>query len=297
VHVFDQRDFFLRFDSRATPGLPGQDVDRVRETFQITGAVGSLIYPLSFYTRATLGVGYAYRQLAFPFQSRDPVTGDPLFDELGRPVVEFVELEDDFPLVSGSLVGDSTIFANYGPIAGRRWRLDLNYAHDLQDGGALSYSADVDLRQYIPLTRRSNVALRVFGAYSDGNLANPTYFGGLDTLRGYRFREFSGDRGFFTNLEVRFPLIDVLSTPFLGFQGIRGVLFVDVGGAWYDDFEEFDFWDSDASQLADARASYGYGFTVRFGGLDLNWDFAKRTRFGDAEEEDYQSSFWIGTRF
>ena len=297
VHVFDQRDFYLQFDPRATPGIPGQDVDRLRERFQISGAVGSLIYPLSFYTRATLGAGYAYRQFNRPFNPRNP-DGSPRLDPItGRPVVDFESIEDDFPLVSGSLVGDSAIFANYGPLAGRRWRLDLNYAHDLEDGGALSYSADVDLRQYIPLTRRSNVALRVFGAYSDGNVPNPTYFGGLDTLRGYRFREFVGDRGFFTNLEVRFPLIDVLATPFIGFQGIRGVLFVDVGGAWYDDFEDFDVWDSDAGQLGDARASYGYGFTIRFSGLDLNWDFAKRTRFGDDEQEDFQSAFWVGTRF
>jgi hypothetical protein len=297
VHVFDQRDFYLRFDERATPGLPGQDLDRLRERFQITGAVGSLIYPLSFYTRATLGVGYAYRQFTFASVRTGP-DGAPERDPLtGQPLVEFLEIEDDFPLVSGSLVGDSTIFASYGPLAGRRWRLDLNYAHDLAGGGALSYSADVDVRQYIPLTRRSNVALRAFGAYSDGNLPNPTYFGGLDTIRGFRFREFVGDRGFFANLEVRFPLIDVLSTPVLGFQGIRGVLFLDVGGAWYDDFQDFDFWDSDASQLDDARASYGYGVTVRFGGLDLNWDFARRTRFGDNEEEDFQSAFWVGTRF
>jgi outer membrane protein assembly factor BamA len=286
VHVFDQRDFYLSFDDRR----PGRDpIERTRERFQITGAIGSLIYPLSFYTRATIGAGYAYRQFTFPALRPDPVTG--------FPSVQFVEVEDDFPLVSGSLVGDSTIFANYGPLAGRRWRLDLNYAHDLEESGALSYSADIDLRQYIPVTRRSNFALRVFGAYSAGNVPNPTYFGGLDTVRGYRFREFVGDRGFFTNLEFRFPLIDVLATPLLGFQGIRGVVFVDVGGAWYDDLQDFELWDSDASQLGDALASYGYGFTVRFAGLDLNWDFAKRTRFGDDEREDFRSAFWIGTRF
>jgi outer membrane protein assembly factor BamA len=116
-------------------------------------------------------------------------------------------------------------------------------------------------------------------------------------VRGYQFREFVGDRGFFTNLEFRFPLIDVLATPVFGFQGIRGVVFVDVGGAWYDDLQDFELWDSDASQLGDALASYGYGFTVRFAGLDLNWDFAKRTRFGDDEETDFSSAFWIGTRF
>lgn len=295
VHVFDERDFYLRRDVR-DPGF--QDVDRVRERFQVTGAVASLIYPLTFYTRATLGAGYAYRQFTFPTLALDPVTGFPIFDPVtGEPEVEFQSIEDDFPLLTSSLVGDSAVFANYGPIAGRRWRLDLNYAHDLEDGGALSYSADVDVRQYFPLTRRSNFALRGFAAYSDGNFPNPTYFGGLDTVRGYPFRQFVGDRGFFANVEFRFPLIDVLATPILGFRGIRGVVFVDVGGAWYDDLQDFELWDSENDQLGDALASYGYGFTIRFGGLDLNWDFAKRTRFGDDEQQDFQSAFWIGTRF
>ena len=295
VHLFDERDYFLGFDQR-DPSF--EDVDRIQERYQITGAVASLIYPLTFYTRATIGAGYAFRQFSVPTIAFDPETGIPIFDPVtGQPEVDFFEIEDDFPLVTGSLVGDSAIFANYGAIGGRRWRLDLNYAHDLEESGALSYSADVDVRQYFPVTRRSNFALRGFAAYSDGNAPNPTYFGGLDTVRGYRFREFVGDRGFFANVEFRFPLIDVLATPIFGFQGIRGVVFLDVGGAWYDDIEEFDFWDSDDSQLGDALASYGYGFTVRFAGLDLNWDFAKRTRFGDEEEEDFRSAFWIGTRF
>jgi Tol biopolymer transport system component len=294
VHVFDQRDFYLSFDDDR---LGDDQIERTRERFQVTGALASLIYPLSFYTRATIGAGYAYRQFTFPDLAFD-ANGFPEIDPVtGQPRIVFRDVEDDFPLVAGSLVGDSTIFANYGPLAGRRWRLDLNYAHDLEDSGALSYSADLDLRQYIPVTRRSNFALRAFGAYSAGNAPVPTYFGGLDTVRGYQFREFVGDRGFFTNLEFRFPLIDVLATPVFGFQGIRGVVFVDVGGAWYDDLEEFDLWDSDASQLGDALASYGYGFTVRFAGLDLNWDFAKRTRFGDNEDEGFSSAFWIGTRF
>lgn len=293
VHVFDQRDYFLG-DSRTDPF---DDFERERETFQVTGAIASLIYPFSFHTRATIGVGYAYRELAVPFQPVDPITGVPQFDEFGLPVVEFLEREDDFPVVAGSLVGDSTIFANYGPIGGRRWRLDLNYAHDMEDGGALAWSADVDLRQYVPLTRRSNFAVRLFGAYADGNAPTPTYFGGLDTVRGFEFREFRGDRGFFANAEFRFPLIDVLATPLFGFQGIRGVVFLDVGGAWFDEIEEFDFWDSENSQLGDALASYGYGVTLRFAGLDLNWDFARRTRFGDDEEGGYRTSFWIGTRF
>jgi hypothetical protein len=288
IHGFDDRAYYLVRERRG--GTISGDVERLRRAYQISGVVGSIIYPLTFYTRAELGAGYALRKQSFPTNSMPDGFG-------GVIPTDFVEFENDFPLVTGALIGDSTIFSSYGPISGRRYRLDLNWAPDLDDGGSLSTSADLDLRQYIPLTRRSNIALRLFAGASDGNVPNPVYFGGLDTVRGFRFREFSGDRGFFTNVEVRFPLVDVLATPLIGFQGIRGVLFLDVGGAWFSDFQDFEFWDSELDQLGDAEAAYGYGFTIRFAGLDLNWDFARLTKFGDSEEGGFETSFWLGSRF
>jgi Tol biopolymer transport system component len=284
TYLFDRRAYYLRRD---LTGRADRPFEREQLAYQITGAIGSIIYPFSFYQRAELGVGYVYRKEAFPFPILGP--GGEIED------IEFLEFQDDYPLVQGALVGDSTVFANWGPIAGRRWRLDLNYSPDLDDGGTLNASADLDLRQYIPVTRRSNIALRGFAGYATGNLPDPFYFGGLDTLRGSGFYSLSGDRAFFANAEYRFPLVDLLATPWLAFQGIRGVVFFDVAGAWFSDFEEFDFYDSDDGRLVDALASYGYGLTVRFFGIDLNWDFATLTDFGDFESRE--TSFWIGYRF
>jgi outer membrane protein assembly factor BamA len=104
-----------------------------------------------------------------------------------------------------------------------------------------------------------------------------------------------GDTGFFTNVELRFPLVDVLATPFFAFQGIRGVVFFDLGGAWFRDFQSFDLLDED-NRLKDGVSSYGFGVTVGFLGLDLNWDFAKRWDFKDGEP-GFATDFWIGTRF
>ena len=102
---------------------------------------------------------------------------------------------------------------------------------------------------------------------SEGNFPNPFYFGGLDTLRGFDFRSLVGDRGFFANIELRFPLIDQLATPIFNFQGMRALFFLDVGGAWYDEFQDFDLLDGD-NRLEDAVSSYGFGITIRFFGLD-----------------------------
>jgi outer membrane protein assembly factor BamA len=147
----------------------------------------------------------------------------------------------------------------------------------------------------VAVTQRSNLALRLFGAVSNGNQPNLVYFGGLDTIRGTDYRQLAGDRGFFANAEYRFPLIEVIATPVLAFQGIRGNVFVDVGGAWFHRFQPFQFYDSDNGRLKNAIASYGWGFTVQFLGVDLNWDFAKETDLKTTGT--FRTGFWIGTRF
>lgn len=285
TRAFDARTYFLAEDfiDRAR-GVRGQ------LEYQVTGAIGAVSYPFTFYQRAELGLGYIYRKYNFPQIFLDPATGEQF--------VEFFPLQDDFPVVQGSLVGDSTTFAFYGPVAGRRWRLDLSYAPDLDESGTLFTAAELEVRQYLQVTQRSNLALRAFGGVSEGNRPAQYFFGGLDTIRGIDFRSLGGDRGFFVNLEYRFPLIDLVATPVLAFQGVRGVLFADIGAAWYGDLQDFDFYDSETDRFDDGIAVYGWGVTARFLGFDLNWDFAKRYR-PSLEDEDsgFETVFWIGTRF
>jgi len=118
----------------------------------------------------------------------------------------------------------------------------------------------------------------------------------LDTIRGYEFRTLVGDRAFFSNLEWRFPLIDYLAIPGFAFQQIRGVLFLDVGGAWYSDVESFQFWDGEENKLADGVSSYGWGFSLNLFGLAMNWDFVRQWDFSETLT-GWETSFWIGRRF
>jgi Tol biopolymer transport system component len=277
---------FEAFDTRQTYQTGDPLIDRNgqgRVVYQATGGIGSLVYPFSFYNRAEIGVGYIYRKDAYPILGSDPLNPD------------FATISDDFPIAQGALVSDSTTFADYGPISGRRWRLGGAYAPDFHESGTLFTSADVDFRQYIPVTRRSNIAFRLYAGESNGNRPSPYYIGGLDTLRGVDFQALSGDRAFFSNLEFRFPLLDVLATPILAFRGIRGVIFLDVGGAWFHTVQPFRFYNGDTNRLQDAIAAYGWGFTFNFLGLDLNWDFARRWDL--KQSSSFQTSFWIGTRF
>ncbi len=281
VNVFDERQYYLAEDF-----VRGR-LDRGETALQQTGAIGSLNFPFTFYTRAEVGAGYLYRQFRYPIFSEDPTTGETN--------TEFIPIEDDFPLLTGALVGDSAGFANYGPISGRRWRMDLFYAPDLDESGTLMSSIDIDVRQYFAVTQRSNLAFRAFAGINEGNRASPIYIGGLDTLRGIDYRSLTGDRAFFANAEYRFPLLDLVATPIINFQGVRGVVFLDVGGAWYKDRDDFKFYDSETKRLRDGIAAYGFGVTVQFLGFNLNWDFAKRWDLKD--RLDSQTAFWIGTRF
>ncbi len=282
VEVFDTRSYFLSEDLNGF-------LNREQLVYSETGAVASLVYPFSFYTRAEVGGGYIVRKIDFESFAQD-VKGNFI------PVI--TPRDDNYPIVSAALTGDSAVFAPWGPITGRRWRLEGSYAPDFKSNehGTLQSNVDIDFRQYIPLTRRSNFAFRVFLGEADGHAPTPYYFGGLDTLRGFDFRSLVGDRAGFANLEFRFPMVDLLATPFLGFQGIRGVVFMDIGGAYFKDGPPFKFFNSDLHQLQDGVASYGYGVTVNLFGLDLNWDFAKQYDFKQTHGS-YRSAFWIGTRF
>jgi Tol biopolymer transport system component len=283
IELFDSRDFFVAVDPTT-----GRVVDQ-QAVLTVTGLVASWVYPFDFAHRLELGAGFIAREYDFQQIVRD---------ESGDIVYRIEPRSDEYPLAQASFVGDSAVGDMSGPVSGRRYRLRASYGYDTDQGGSLSTNVDLDFRQYVRISERTGLALRAFGGWADGSFPSVYFIGGLDTLRGIDFRSQVGDRAFFVNLEFRFPLLDALVGPVFDFRGIRGRVFLDVGGAWLDYAgEEFDFWNSDESRLEDAISAYGWGFTVRFAGFDLNWDFAQRWDFKDRDEEGFRTSFWIGSRF
>ena len=284
ARLYDDRTYFASFNTQT-----GQfERDRL---YAETGLMGYVIYPLSFFRRVEIGAGARYRN----------IPDDLFFDrELPDGTLErlrIYEAQDEvFPVVEASLVGDSTRFVEYGPIAGRRWRLGASYAPDLEESGTLTTEVSVDLRQYVKVTRRSNFAFRVWGAASDGNFTRPYFFGGLNQLRGVDIYSQVGDHAFYANGEYRFPLIDVMQTPIFNIRNIRGLVFLDVGAAYFDDAEDFDFWDSQENRLADPISSYGLGISAQIFGLPVQWAFSKRWDLKDTLS-DFDTSFWIGPSF
>jgi hypothetical protein len=68
------------------------------------------------------------------------------------------------------------------------------------------------------------------------------YFGGNSEMRGYEYLQFLGHEAFFANVELRYPLVEAMLTPFGVLGGLRGVFFFDIGGGGFNNqpFNAFD---------------------------------------------------------
>jgi len=276
--VFDDRSYFVAADA-----FTGREV-RLKRLYRETGAALFAQYPLSLYLRAEGALGYIYRDVDYPV-----LFGGNLF---------FVPVTDNIPFLQAGLVGDTTGWNDYGPHWGRRWQLQLVQAFDAKGGGTLSRELHLDARQYVPLSRRNELAFRLFLAAADGNRPSLFYFGGVDTLRGFDYRSVVGNQVGYFNAEWRFPLIDHLVLPWLHLRDFRGRFFLDVAAARVDVpgfTQPFRF--ARDGRLQDGLSSYGFGFSVELFGLPVHWDFAKRWDFKQTLDAGYNTSFWIGFRY
>ncbi|MEM8961134.1 MAG: hypothetical protein AAGD38_06640 [Acidobacteriota bacterium] len=282
--LFDTRfyGFFLRENSDG-------NLEEVREDlYTLTGIEGRAIYPFNRANRVEFSLGYNLREYN-GFLTEN--------DAQGNQVVVISPREDDYAEAGVTFVHDTALYQPWGPVTGTLFRVGASYALGGDEGGALFNDYFIDARKYFALTRTVNLAFRLRGNFSEGDFPNVSYVGGFDTIRGFRRNEFAGFNTAHFNAELRFPLINQVQFPFFGLSNIRGNVFFDLGAAWFPDVGDFNLYDDDLDQLDDGLASYGWGLSVNFLGLQLNWDFAKVTDFGDNSDDDFQTYFWIGTRF
>jgi len=135
----------------------------------------------------------------------------------------------------------------------------------------------VDIRSIEKITDKLSkgvVALRAIGGIADTSLPSFAEYkvGGMNTVRGYDFGEFSGDKSLVFNAEYRLPLSD----------NFQAVLFVDWGNAW-DIGETIDVFD----------LKFGKGIGIRF-----NTPIGPiRLDYGIDEEGEGKTYFSIGHTF
>jgi hypothetical protein len=174
---------------------------------------------------------------------------------------------------------DNSLWGITGPLDGTRFSVSAGYTTDIQRSQQNYYSAIFDYRKYFRLTTRSAFAFRSMVQWNEGKNPQNFILGGSWDLRGYPRWNLPGTRFFVVNSELRFPFVDVINLrlPFggLGFRGIRGAVFMDVGNAWGSQI-------SDGAVVIDhvkfdgLIGSVGTGFRVNMlGFLVLRFDFGK----------------------
>ena len=194
-----------------------------------------------------------------------------------------------------SLVGETTMFGNYGPNKGHTFKLTYEKYIKLGNKFIDSYAFEGDIRKYIRLDNYTLLAFRLSGYKSGGK--NPLIYwtGGNNTLRAVDLYSLTGNNIALFNAEFRFALIHLAATP-IGLVGpIRGSFFFDLGGAWLNG-EKFRFFEKGKKlRLQDALSSYGFGIQFFFFGYPMHFDWVWRT---DLKQKTYNGvNFWIGYDF
>ena len=312
---FDTTSFFF-----TNPFLIGQPLNlfsRAGEiaTLRQTGATIAGIYPLNRFRRFEFYTGYINQRTQFQNPFLDP---DINVDGIGFDPGVFAAFQESldrrFPTgdilpIGVTYVSETTRFRNFGPLSGSTTMVGFNVS---PGGPFLSrYTLQADLRKYLQLTGGSLAALRVRGFSSRGDNPDFFWFGGDNTMRGYPFQGFVGNRGFFTNAELRFPLIDAAITPIGFFGPLRGTLFLNWGGAAFED-QPFQVFASnlrisrvdgrvvDGWGLKDTVASWGFSLGLNAFGLPLHFDWVRVTDFASTVTDNLSLrdetlfKFWIG---
>jgi len=285
------------------------DRDLAIATRTIRGGTIYGIYPMNRYTRLELSGGIVNYQEAFNEPSVQSVSDQFQQQNYGRQLFR----NGMFAPLTAELVQETTVFREFGPLAGSTMRLGYSMAPKF--GSMLSrQTADADARYYLRLGGTGLLALRVRGFKSWGDYPDFLFFGGNSEMRGYQYLEFLGQNAAFADAELRFPFIEAMATPIGVLGGIRGVMFFNVGGGWFKD-QPFKFWDTKREnytipttsvfnpdtgrieqvggdqrpisgfRLRDSRASYGIGLETFALGFPVHFDWSWRTLFNKSWED------------
>ncbi len=131
-------------------------------------------------------------------------------------------------------IGISTLYDTrddvFSPHKGSYANLAFTYAGL---GGDYDYTKFVfEGRHYVPITKRSTLALRgMYGTVGNGAPASEYFYaGGTDTLRGYQDNSMFGNKVVLLNAEYRFPIGNI--------KMLSGAVFVDAGNAWISGYND-----------------------------------------------------------
>lgn len=135
----------------------------------------------------------------------------------------------------------------------------------------------VDLRRYQPLGFHETLNFRIRIATADALLPDQKLFdlGGISTLRGYRFKEFTGDRALLANVEYHFRPTKDWAWDLWFLDEFDLILFADTGVAWFATNSSDPIQSFQDITLSDLKTNIGIAFSDSDGKVRIN--FARRT--------------------
>ena len=169
----------------------------------------------------------------------------------------------------------------------------------------------IDIRRYQPVSWDENLNIRLRAGTAKGDMPPMYWFdlGGISTLRGFRFKEFTGDRMVLGNIEYR---LKTGRDSWFILDDFDIILFVDSGYAWFADKEtpaRVNEWTKEAEEEKELTQTNpkdtfenltwnslktDVGFAIASNNDDFRINFAKRTDLGG---EDLIVTFRIQRTF
>lgn len=143
----------------------------------------------------------------------------------------------------------------------------------ISDGFDSYTEAIADLRQFVPMPLHKVLALHAYGRrVSDPHLPveDRLWWGGPETIRGYRYAGLEGEEGWLLSAEYRWPLFLMPISPDGRVVGIGVHLFGDAGDNWY-------YGENGHERIA---LSWGGGAHISVSTQHFRFEFA-RTREGE----------------
>jgi hypothetical protein len=219
---FSQTQFFYgNLESVFYDPVYSQFIDRdlALATRTVRGGTAFGIWPFDRYRRVEVFGGFMQYKEQFNDPSLEFLSQDYQQQQFGRSLFR----SGNYVPLGINFVQETTVFREFGPLAGNTVRIGYEYAPRLGDATLSRQTGDVDARYYLRLGSTGLLALRARGFRSWGDSPDFMYFGGNSEMRGYEYLEFLGDRAGFLNAELRFPFIEAMLTPIGILGGIRGV--------------------------------------------------------------------------
>lgn len=257
------------------------------------GFGSNISYPLSIFNRFELNFAF--------FNATRENTTNPTATSISRSIL--------YPEVR--YVYDDVLYGSFSPVRGTRYYLEFKSIPKIFSNSISLFTLKFDYRRYWDFGYFLKLAFRLTGGKSFGTNPQKFYLGGVDNwinyainneslifenpedfafmelitpLRGWEFARITGTQFFASNTELRFPLFTALlpgPIPIL-FNDILGVVFFDIGGAWYGSLTSFKATKFDENGRIVPNhllMSAGIGARAWIIGLPIKLDVAWRNEF------------------